>query len=333
MANQWNQNQYGNQGGNYPPQQQYNNQQQPQYNQQQQYNPQQNNNYPQQQYNQQPQYNNNPQQNYPQQQYNQQPQQQYNQQPQYNQQQGGNWNPPPNQQNNQNPNNNRNNNEQTWTNKPKVKVTQKGNMTITETTESGGGKGRSAVEYGGPPQLGPGRVTSSGPYQPQTDEEQKDYFRLKLWESSCCCGCGNTDHPCLNLWIWSIWWLIIFIFNGLINLIASLAYTSYGNAGTYAIISILIIIVSICINCFAMYALFKLIPVAFLLQLIAFVVFFILVTVGLFIYPFSVGYLIMSLLFIVCDVWAFIVFWRVYAWARHFKSGGNYDPNMQKPPR
>ena len=238
-----------------------------------------------------------------------------------NEQSGGNWKgngPPPNMQGGQ-----------TWTNQPKTKVTQKGNMTITETTQSGGGKGRT-TEYHGPPQLGPGKVQSSGPYKPTTEEEKRDYFRLKLWEMNCCCGCGNTDHPCLNLWLWAIWWLIIFMVNGVINFIGNVAQMSSG--GAYSAIAIIIIIVSICINVWAFIALFKLQPIAFLVQLVMFALLLLMVVIGLFVYSWNWGFFIMNVIFIVCDVWAAIVFWRVWGWAKHFKNGGKYDPDMTSPP-
>ena len=90
--------------------------------------------------------------------------------------------------------------------------------------------------------------------------------------------------------------------------------------------------VSIAINIWAMIALFKLWVIAFLVQIIMFIVFLLLVGIGLAVYPWSFGYFVMCILFIVSDIWALMVFWRVWRWGRHFKNGGNYDPEMTSPP-
>mmetsp|Transcript_43289 Transcript_43289/g.71526 ORF Transcript_43289/g.71526 Transcript_43289/m.71526 type:complete len:340 (-) Transcript_43289:97-1116(-) len=339
MADNYNPNQQqqyiNNQGGggnwNQPPQQQ----QYPQYGNQQQYG----NANPQYQQQQQPppqQYNNN------------QGNEQWNppqNQPQYVGQQGG-WNAPPNQEQplkggygpgpHGHPNG-RPDHEQTWSSGPKVTVHKDGNKTVTETEESGGGReyssGFQPVEFTGPKQLGPGHVTESGPYQPQTDEEQIDYFRLKLWESGCLCGCcGNvSQNPCLNLWIWSIFWLIVFMVNTFINIIVSLA--QLGNSSAWSVIAILIMLVSLGVNAWAMYALFKLKPRAFLVQCIFFILLLLLVIISLFVYGFNFGYFLIVAIFGTCAVWALLVFYRVYGWAKHFKNGGAYDPDTMSPPK
>ena len=217
---------------------------------------------------------------------------------------------------------NHNQGNQTWHNKPQTTVSQNGNVTVTETTESGGG--RSNVQFVGPEIFGPPKsISSSDAYHPETEQEQIDYFRL----------INVGDHPCLNLWFWAIGWLIIFIFNGFINLIASFAQLSVSRSSqTYTAISILIIIGSLCVNFWAMYALFKLQPVAFLVQIIFFIIFLLLIIIGLFVYSLSFGFVFMNLLFVVSDIWALYVFWNVYGWAKHFKAGGNYDPNRHSPP-
>jgi len=334
-----NQNQYGNnmQGNNqqYPPQQQYNNNNQQQYNN----NPQQYSAYDMRPIVAQNNNNNNLQQHPAPNQI----QQQYVQ----NNQNNNNWQPAPKQfnqhqqqyMNNDNAPNQQQMNKE-WHNKPKTKVIQKDNRTITETTESGGGRGGSInIDHNAPSapnsHFGPGNITSSGPFQPETEQQKFDYFRLKLYESSCCCLCSDgNEHSCSNLWIWSIFWLIIFIVNGLFNLIGSLQIL-FGDNRVYLsfnMLNIFLIILSITVNVFAWCGLFKLKPLTFLVQIIFFILFLLLVFGGLFVYELTIQYIVMNVLFIICDVWACFVFWRVYRWAKYFKAGGKYDPKMQVPP-
>merc|ERR1712154_160253 len=102
--------------------------------------------------------------------------------------------------------------------------------------------------------------------------------------------------------------------------------SSTGASQAFSVIALLIIVASIVVNCWAVFALFKLQPVAFLIQIIFFVILLLLVIIGLFIYPLNFGFVVMNLLFVICDVWAIYVFYFVYGWGRHFKAGGNYDP-------
>eukprot|EP01083_Nonionella_stella_P071762 192959_1 len=271
----------------------------------------------------------------------------WNQNPQ---QQGGNWNAPPNNSNQNQPQQQQGGNwqpqqqqddrqplhqgprsDETWQDDPTIKVTQQGNTTITETSQQGGGRSKEfgMYDFAGPSQLGPGNVQSSGPYQPESEQEQIDYFRLKLWESACHC-CGGV-HPCLNLWIWAIWWLILFMLNGLINLLGYLM--RMGKKGTgYSVVALFVVLGSLAVNVLAMIGLFKLKPKFFLLQLVMFVVLLLLVLIGLFVYEFSGGGVITFILFLITDIWAIWVFLQVYRWGKYFKNGGRYDPDMHKPP-